>query len=195
MGSTSEHRDRGITDRQFWQDRLDKQYRILDCATIGRTVFYAAVETTEGPNAGKVEAFIALQHWAPNDWYNFTHKTMTETAGPCDASCPARILDLLTPITEDQHTAHPVRKYGYCPACAALEWRASCREVADNRARAAKVRKGQVVKFSKPIEFRSGAEVDTFRFLERDVFQGYEDGYRYRITDWRGGSGWELVPA
>jgi len=186
VGSTSEHRERGQSDREFWQDRLDRRYRILDCATVSRSTFYAAVQDTE---TGTVTAFVALQRWTPASWYNFTHKTMTESAGPCEAECPARILDLLTELPECHERPHGQRDY--CTTCAAREWREACREIAANRARAARVRPGQVVRFPRPIEFQSGARLDTLTFLKRDVFE--DAGSRYRVTGWRTMTGWELV--
>jgi hypothetical protein len=188
MGSTSEHRERGQTDREFWQDRLDKRYRILDCATVNRTTFYAAVQDT---GTGTVTAFVALQQWA-GGYFNFTHKTMTEDAGPNAAECPARILDKLTELPECAG-CRPLRSpYGSCHTCNAREWRAACRKLADRRARAAKVKPGQVVKFARPITFQSGAEVDTFTFDKLDIF--HTDEQRFKITGWRT-MDWELMPA
>jgi hypothetical protein len=188
MGSTSEHRERGQSDREFWQDRLDKRYRILDCATVGRTTFYAAVQDT---GTGTVTAFVALQQWTPASYFNFTHKTMTESAGPCEAECPARILDKLTELPECEHFG-PQREYFYCGTCSAREWRADCRKLADRRARAARVKPGQLVRFARPIAFRSGDELDTLVFARRDSFTA--GGRGYRVTGWRT-MDWELVPA
>lgn len=191
MGSTSEHREAGQSDRQFWQNQFDSaHYRIVDCATVGRNVFYAAVEVLKGPEAGTVTAFVALQQWS-GGYFNFTHKTMTESAGPCAAECPARILDLLTELPECEHFG-PQREYFYCGTCSAREWRAECRKLADRRARAARVKPGQVVKFARPIAFRSGDELDTLVFARRDSFTA--GGRAYRVTGWRTRE-WELVPA
>ena len=186
MGSTSEHRDRGQTDREFWQDRLDKRYRILDCATIGRTTFYAAVQDSE---TGTVCAFVALQQWSGGYW-NFTHKTMTEDAGPCEDECPARILDLLSELPECWERPH--QQWDCCGTCAAREWRDRCRELASRKARAARVKAGQVIRFARPVEFQSGAKLDTFTFDQRDIF--HADDQRFKITGWRA-MDWELVPA
>jgi hypothetical protein len=189
MGSISMHREAGQTDREFWQGELLSKYKIIDCATIGRTVFYAAVETTEGPDAGMVGAFVALQQWT-RDWHNFTYKSMTEDAGPNAAECPARILDKLTELPECWKRPH--RQWDCCGLCNAREWRAECRKLAERRARAAKVKAGQVVRFARPVKFASGAEVDTLTFDKLDIF--HTDEQRYRVTGWRA-MDWELVPA
>jgi hypothetical protein len=195
MGTTFQHRGRGQSDRQFFQDLMGTRYTILECATMhARTedgAFYAAVQTNEGPEQGQVWAFVALVYWTFG-YHNFGYKDMEETMGPNAAECPARILDLLTPLGECSKP-HPHREHDYCGTCAAREWRADCRKVADARARAAKVQPGQVIKFAKPITFASGTELDTLTFEARDTFRA--DGLRYRIRGWRTMTGWELVPA
>jgi hypothetical protein len=193
MGTTFQHRGKGTTDREFFQDLMGERYTILDCATVNaRTeggAFYAAVRTNEGPEQGQVWAFVALVHWT-GGYHNFGYKDMDETMGPTAAECPARVLDLLSPLGECP-TMGPHTEWSCCGTCAAREWRADCRKVADARARAATVKRGQVIKFAKPIKFRGGDELDTFRFQERDIFQA--DGFRYRITGWRTAGSWELV--
>jgi hypothetical protein len=190
MGYTSQHRERGQLDREFWQGELESRYRILDCATVNRSTFYAAVEDTE---AGTVLGFVALQQWTPASYYNFTHKTMTEQAGPSAAECPARILDLLTELPPCYGRPHT--EWACCGICNAREWREDCRKLADRRARAATVKPGQLVRFARPIEFGNGAKLNTLMFRSRDLFSE-QDGYgRYRVTGWRTMAGWELVQA
>jgi len=245
MGSTSMHREPGTSDREFWQGQLASRYRIIECATVGGSfggTFYAAVETTTGPGAGEVWALVCLTRWVPRDFFNYTYKEMTEQDGPTEASCPARVLDLLTPLPECSHdetwcrlcaaeivqdegtwiteyrpgwapgvagercySGYPVSAAGpdgerprhepgghslTCGPCNARTWRARCRELADRRARAAKVKPGQLVRFARPIRFTSGAELDTLALVGRDTFENA--GSRYRVTGWRT-MAWELV--
>lgn len=189
MGWTTQNRGKGITDREFFQDLMGTKYTIIDCATVGRTVFYAAVQTTEGDEAGQVWAFVALISWT-GGYYNFGYKDMDERMGPNEAQCPAHVLDKLTELPGCHARPHCERDY--CGLCAALEWRADCRKLADRRARAAKVKAGQVIRFARPVKFQSGAELDTFRFLKLDTFEGFDSPYHFRITGWRTMS-WELV--
>jgi hypothetical protein len=189
MGWTTQNRGKGTTDREFFQDLMGTKYTIIDCATVGRAVFYAAVRTNEGDEAGQVWAFVALISWT-GGYYNFGYKDMDERMGPNEASCPTRVLDKLTELPGCEKRPH--KQHDYCGLCAALEWRADCRKLADRRARAAKVKAGQVVKFARPVKFQSGAELDTLTFDKRDVFTA--DGSRYKVTGWRA-MDWELVPA
>src|SRR3546814_19605923 len=61
---------------------------------------------------GEIFAIVCLVRWNPRakDGYIFGYKDMDETMGPCEADCPARILDLLTPTDKEY----------------AREWRARC---------------------------------------------------------------------
>lgn len=189
MGWTTQNRGKGTTDREFFQNLMGTKYTIIDCATVGRAVFYAAVRTNEGDEAGQVWAFVALISWT-GGYHNFGYKDMDERMGPTEASCPARVLDKLTELPGCEKRPHQERDY--CGLCAALEWRADCRKLAERRARAAEVKAGQAVKFAHPVKFQSGAELDTLTFDHRDLFT--RDGLSYRVTGWRT-MDWELVPA
>lgn len=113
MGWTSEHRDKGISNKDWLQAQFGEGYTVVDAATIRGTI-YAALRCPDG----SVTGIVALTKWAPNDaYFNFTHKVMEEEMGPCEDQAPARILDLLTP------TEHPY----------AIEWRARCRQRATER--------------------------------------------------------------
>src|SRR3546814_11745666 len=70
---------------------------------------------------GEIFAIVCLVRWNPRakDGYIFGYKVMEESLGPCEADCPARILDLLTP---------PDKEY-------AREWRTRCRANLEFRAR------------------------------------------------------------
>jgi hypothetical protein len=194
MGTTFQHRERGTTDRGFFQDLMGERYTILDCATVNPRseggAFYAAVRTNEGPDAGRVWAFVALVHWT-GGYHNFGYKDMDETMGPNAAECPAHVLAKLTALPGTGCHQGPLNRWESCSTCTAREWREACWEIAHNRARAATVKAGQVVKFTKPIEFVSGTVLDTLTLVARDIFQA--DGCRYRVTGWRTMSNWELV--
>jgi hypothetical protein len=60
--------------------------------------------------------------------------------GPCEAECPAAILDLLTP-TDNAH---------------ATEWRKRCRVVAERRALRPRLRNGWMLVFDEPLSFSDG---------------------------------------
>ena len=110
MGWTFQHRDRGITDRAFFQDLLGDKQEILASATVGRTTFYAAVRSLR---TGEVWAFVALTRWVRGD-FNYGYKDMDERMGPTEALCPPALLDLLSPLGECNHPEQ------YCRWCSDL---------------------------------------------------------------------------
>jgi hypothetical protein len=108
------HRDAGLTTRQVMEhelpETLTKRGRILASAMVGST-FYAAVQQQPGtPDAGKVWALVVLT-WKSSGYFNFTYKEMDEDMGPTEATCPDKILDLLSPIGECSHDKT------YCQTC------------------------------------------------------------------------------
>lgn len=153
MGWLYYHREPGETDRDHFAGKFGEGYEILDCAT-KRNVFYAALKTPED----KVIAFVALIQRVRGDYYNFGYKDMDESMGPSEAECPARILDLLTPV-EDLDLGENGTQW-------ATEWRKRCRENADKQASRPKVRKGDTVKLASKFKFTNGVEDDTFTLVD-----------------------------
>ncbi len=98
--------------------------------------------------------------------------------GPCEAECPARILDLLTPTDKEY----------------ALDWRKRCRANLERRGR--KLSDGDRLRLPEPMKFSDGHIGQEFivarrgrRLLLRDPDTG---GY-YRITRLMERA-WSIVP-
>lgn len=167
MGWTGLHRDKGQSDREFFEQEfpngLTQNGHILECATVGRA-FYAAVRDHKD---GNVWALIVLKQWGKG-YYNFTYKEMSDREGPVEASAPERILNLLSPTDSEYAT----------------EWRARCRETAERRAEARKVKPGTKVRFGRAFTFSNGERADLFEFVGRSTFR-LPSGPRCRIPSWR----------
>ncbi|MDN5375448.1 MAG: hypothetical protein PWQ39_488 [Thermacetogenium sp.] len=90
--------------------------------------------------------------------------------GPYCYDCPERILKLLTP-TENEW---------------ANEWRRKCWERIEAKKKRPKLRKGMVIRFPEPIEFRSGHRESVFRVVnaKRLLFSD-RWGNLYRIRRYR----------
>src|SRR3546814_2261595 len=86
---------------------------------------------------GEIFAIVCLVRWNPRakDGYIFGYKDMDETMGPCEADCPARILDLLTPTDKEY----------------AREWRARCCANLERRAR--QLADGDRIRLPEPMTF------------------------------------------
>lgn len=145
MGWISAHRDKGISNADYFNDLLGSDRTILANATINGA-FYAAVRDDDD---GQVWGFVALVQWT-RGFYNFTYKDMSETMGPAVTDAPAKVLDLLTP-TDHEH---------------ALAWRKQCRASSDHKQRASTalrgLRDGDTITLRKALRFSDGQTRDTF---------------------------------
>lgn len=180
MGSTSVHREKGTSNREWfeqeWPESLAKNGRILECATV-KGVFYAAVQNNENASykPGATWALVVLTWWNPRaDYFNFTYKDMDETMGPAYYDAPAKVLDLLSP-TDSEY---------------ALQWRAACRDTIERKAKASKVKPGETIVFTRTFRFGDEVEESRFTLVKRDTLRRISDGQLVRIPGWRGGA-WE----
>lgn len=130
MGTTCTNKPAGMSMKDFfidhgvlrWGDHLPNTYRVLETA-YKMPMFYAAVETVNKETGERHvwAAVIKVMHTRGD--YGFCYKDMDETMGPCEAHCPTKVLDLLTPTDNEN----------------ANEWRARCRK---NLEVAAELKKG-----------------------------------------------------
>lgn len=101
---------------------------LLDMAIVGMTTGYCAIEQVlKATGERKVFAMVVLMRFIPKarDGYTFGYKEVDESMGPTEAQCPERILDLLTPLTDDGRESTQW----------ALRWRERCREALSRRRR------------------------------------------------------------
>ncbi|EZP65197.1 hypothetical protein BV96_04718 [Sphingomonas paucimobilis] len=92
---------------------------------------------------------------------------LSENMGPCEADCPAAILDLLSP-TEHEY---------------ALDWRARCRANLAHRAR--KLADGDRIRLPEPVTFTDGNVAQEFVVCKRGrrlVLRDPQNGCFYRIS-------------
>ena len=139
-------------DAQFTYDRDTGCSRVIASSLVGRRTYYAAVEWIPAASGVReVWGLVCLVRHNPRDPQGlvFGYKDMSESMGPCESECPARILDLLT-ATENTH---------------AQDWRARCRSnLALKAQRAAKPtpKPGDVVVLAEPLLFRDGRTFSRF---------------------------------
>ena len=132
--------------------------RVIDVVRYG-TVIYAAVRSRD-----EKEVFGLVLLAERQSGILLCDKPISEDMGPAEDRCPARILGLLTPSSNDW----------------AREWRERC------RARLAKPhpRKGQIVAFAKALTFTNGQSHSTFTYQGGSRFQT-DDGCRCHIRCWQ----------
>lgn len=172
MGSIFTHRDKGISnDEWFAKECFGEGRTILASATIKGTYFAAVREDA----TGEVWAAVILTYRSPRSHHNFGWKSMTETMGPGDYDCPAKVLDLLTE-TDDKY---------------ALEWRAACRARIAKKAALPKLVDGMKIRIPAGLTFiPHGVRHDCYEFTyvkhprRRNVFRT-EQGFLVRLPDWQ----------
>jgi hypothetical protein len=169
-------------DAQFTFENGDGTSEIVASALVNIRTWYAACRQVQR-KTGKAEVFalVCLVKYNPRDREGmiFGYKNMSETMGPCEAECPARILDLLTPTTNEH----------------ALAWRARCRAAIARRTRPVP-KTGDTIVFANDIRFTDGSECRRFvvQFRgRRTIFTNPATGSRYRISRWKDRE-WSVVP-
>ncbi len=182
MGWMYTHRAKGTPHGQWFGERFnhDRGY-VIDAAGNFNEV-YLAFKTDRG-----VAAVVVLTRWVPKpaDGCNFGYKDIDETWGPCETSCPERILKLLTPV-DDLYEDDRSRQ-------TAQEWRDACwQRIQDRKARPT-VHRGDVIEFAPGTytaynttpfvyEGRGGRFRAAYRRDDGSMYAGYT---RYRISSWR----------
>ncbi len=176
-GHMGGHRSaKAYLDAQFTYDREQpdgtrRGLTVLASSCLRNRVYYAAARP-HGGDDDAVFAIVCLVRWNPRDreGYIFGYKDMTEHAGPCEAECPARILDLLGPTDSEW----------------ALAWRARCRAALERRGRA--VADGMRIRLAEPLTFTDGHVGGEFIVEMRGRTLAFRDpasGRRYRISRFR----------
>ena len=143
---------KGEIDRMLTFEQGERRSAVLASSIVSST-YYAAVEAHGANGYHAIFAAVILTSTS-NTRYggrSWGYKDMDENMGPYRYGCPARILDLLT--TTDNDSAN--------------KWRASCREVLARRSKCKTLKAGMVIKLHHPMKFTDGAEIDTFKVVER----------------------------
>ena len=169
MGWTCVHKPRKQSVIDVFRQEFESggsRGRILDgVATL--TEAYLAWQNPDGT----VVAIVCLLQYRKQEYYNFCYKEMSEGAGHGLCHCPARILDLLTP-TDDP---------------GALAWRKSCRDYHAGLQDKC-LRSGEIIRFTQPLRFRSGIELDLFVYEpqgRRHLFRSPATNRLYSIPNYK----------
>ena len=164
---------RAYLDDQFTFERDDLRSTVLRSALVRMRTYYAAVEQIRSGSSREVFAVVCLVRYNPRgrDGQVFGYKDMDEGTGPCEAECPTAILDQLKPTASDY----------------ALAWRARCRDAANRRSAAPRLRNGWAIVFDEPLSFADGT---SHRRLDVAI-----DPRRPRVIRFRSADGGRSHPA
>lgn len=148
---TSEGLDKFFdTDYFGWAEGV---HPIAPGAKVGN-VYYRPIQTKEG---NKIIFVSLLSYSASREAISV--KTMTENSGPCDATCPKRILDIVGGIdgTDDEF---------------AKPWRKRCYERLARQKVISSIKNGDILRFDKEIHLMSGNVGRFFKYDRRYPYLG-----------------------
>jgi len=195
MGWSSTYKPRGQTLKDSFKDefawRDHPEAGLVDICSAGWNLAYAAVRH---PRGHVFAAVIQIRY--SRGYYNFTYRVDDESVGPVHATCPQRILDLLTPDEE------MIAKHGEKPDGYWREWRERSRAHHAAKQARPKIRDGDIIRFENPIAFQNGLTLDTFVVRRRKTYRGgtstslhgtsqdaqghIREGYgNYKVPRWR----------
>lgn len=160
-------------DGYFLEGLNAGHYRILKSVMVG-SIYYAAIQNLKRyagrddagnsiyediPEQQQTEtwAMVIITQTDRKDYFNFYHKEMDETMGPCYYDCPMSILKLLSPTDN---------KY-------ALSWRGKCKQRAEQKKSPDALSKLPV---GTTIQFKWGDEVKTY--------VKHEPAYQFKRPFW-----------
>ena len=178
--SAKSYLDAQFTYERTQEDGSKRGLKVLASSCPANRVYYAAAQVMTDGIGGEVFAVVCLVRWNPRsaDGHQFGYKDMDESMGPCEADCPARVLDLLTPTDRDH----------------AIEWRARCRANLVQRAR--KLADGDRIRLPDPMTFTDGHVAQEFLVCKRGrrtFLRDPETGGFYRISRFMQRP-WTIVP-
>lgn len=126
--------------KRFHTDNDEVSYKMLDCSVVHRHEAYIAYEKIDKiTNERIVFGVVSLLGYDTKSYYNFGYKDMDESMGPDYHNCPEKILNLLTPTTNEN----------------SLEWRKLCKGTITKR-KELKFKVNDIVEFETPISFKDG---------------------------------------
>lgn len=172
--------DAQLTYENTLEDGTKRGLRVLASSCPGNRTYYAAAQEIVDGIAGTIFGVVCLVRWNPRsrDGRQFGYKDMSENMGPCEADCPAAILDLLSPTDHEY----------------ALDWRARCRANLERRAR--KLADGDRIRLSEPVKFTDGhigQEFVVSKRGRRTILRDPETGGHYRVSRLMDRA-WSIVP-
>jgi len=147
----------GQVKEWFKEEWRGGDYEVIDSALVKRNTLYGAVKKK---STGEVFCAVFLIRWSRN-YYNFSYKDMTEHSGPYQHDCPKRIMNLLTPLNDENDTNGWAR-----------EWRKRVDEYWTKREEMSK-NKDMVIMTEEPISFMSGSNYQYFKKFGRTIWAGY----------------------
>lgn len=145
MGWTFFHKPAGVPVAEVLAKEFSGEQGKVVASSAKLNAVYMAYKT----RAGHTIALVCAIRYAPKDpqGYNFGYKDMEESMGPYYYDCPAKILNMLSPV-DIAYAGSPQS------AQSAARWRQACWDRLGHKA--PKMAIGRMVRFANPIRFTTG---------------------------------------
>jgi hypothetical protein len=180
MGWTGTHREKGITNKEWFEKSWAEGYEQVDIASgsINRNNVYVALRKPDG----NVIGVVILTRWSPKEYFNFMEKSVSEDMGPREYDMPKRIYDLLSPLEE----VYPDADFeADSSARWAKEWREKIEAFHEKMANRVKLSDGLRVKVPYDLNFGNWTLEAGQPFVvmnaKRKHFARSEQGYMFRL--------------
>lgn len=186
MGWLYTHKDKRTSVAEFFKDRWNTdnetdKCEVIDCAVVKfKTAYMAIRHTRKATGQTVVYAVVALLGYdSKSSWNNFGYKDIGETSGPCEAQCPERILNLLSPVPVIEEF------FGRKEPSYAQDWRDEClKNIEASRSARNFFTVGCVYEAEKPIRMSNATEVSKLEVIQSKPlrFKSLEHGYRFKLS-------------
>lgn len=121
-------------------------------------------------DTNEVTALVVLYRRVRNAYFSLDTKWMDEESGPNAVKCPRKVLNALTPTTNDL----------------AMDWRTRVEVWHRGQDMVKGVKAGDVLTFSRKFDFGLGTtDEDTFTFLRDDIFRAKSTNQTVRLPHWK----------
>lgn len=181
MGWTFYHLDypnkiEEVRNLYTWQED-DRGAEVLDVAANGNIVYAAVHYWNHATNEDEIHAAVVKTATVSRDYFNFGYKDMSESMNPYYYDCPKRILDLLTPTTNEY----------------ALEWRRKCAEKRERTNALNRMKEGARIsccdKTLRLVCIKKRGKTRDYWLVEKDGVITWTYWQKSRIID----NGWEVL--
>lgn len=161
MGWDYTRREKGQSHLDFFRKEIDcETHKLLSVAGTMLGPVYGALEITHPGQEPFVIGVVFLVHWDHSNLaYNFGYKEISEEMGPCEASCPRKILDRLTSLSVlEERGIFSGKSLEFASA-----WRDRCEQNLEKR-EALRLKQGMILRTPKIIKFGRDGRItgDTF---------------------------------
>ena len=165
MGWWSDHKAKGISfdswaKKKYFHDDKNFKHEVVQTGLVDfNTGYLACKRTVKKTGESYIYCMVVLLRWRNNPYQNVMVKEVDETCGPCEAYCPKKVFNILSPIA-DLNLSGDSLKW-------AQEWRNRVTEYHNKLDKWNSVKKGDTVHFTEPLHFLGGVVLSDLKVYNK----------------------------